>query len=370
MFWWAVFRNSLKLYAPIFLLPVLFRLRKRLRSQLQHAAVSTVRSATFLSLHAAGVLLSACLLRRLLGVNTIFTNSILASFVGSAAIFVESRSRRPELGLYVATQAVWCVWRKLVLTGRVKALPYGDVLVGACALAVLLRSHLSPTRASNAVQSFFAFFLPSGEDAAALGTRPPHFFSHANTNTANTSTNTLSQQQHRRNHQHQQQQSQQQHQQASSPESIEMQSFSTPASISTPAPSTSRPVAYRRISTWYRFGIIFRYVCRGAIWGYGIRALFSLSEVLRTRSLRVLMRKQQFTLAAFLGSFIALFEGSLLLLQRVPESSLSPSRRSMLAGKKKREGVMMDNVHYDDVMRIHGFCSRLYIWAVLSLLSV
>eukprot|EP00019_Armaparvus_languidus_P009370 CAMPEP_0168594570 /NCGR_PEP_ID=MMETSP0420-20121227/8973_1 /TAXON_ID=498008 /ORGANISM="Pessonella sp." /LENGTH=410 /DNA_ID=CAMNT_0008630907 /DNA_START=374 /DNA_END=1606 /DNA_ORIENTATION=- len=109
---WLTFRNAaqrtLPVYGTVFGLAALYRGRKSLEkpvATVQHVGMSTARSTVFLSSFVAACMALVCLTRRVMPREMAWAYWLLA-FVASGTIFIERKSRRAELALYVLPRAL------------------------------------------------------------------------------------------------------------------------------------------------------------------------------------------------------------------------------------------------------------------------
>jgi hypothetical protein len=98
----------LPVYGTVFGVAALFRARKSLQqptATAQHVLMSTLRSTTFLSSFVAACMALVCFTRRAMPREMSWAYWMLA-FVASGTIYIERKSRRAELALYVLPRAL------------------------------------------------------------------------------------------------------------------------------------------------------------------------------------------------------------------------------------------------------------------------
>jgi hypothetical protein len=102
------FRRSFPVYSTVFGVAALFRIRQSLRAPgttVAHIATSSVRSTTFLATFVAACMALVCVVRRLMPYE-MWPAYWALSFVAASSIFIERKSRRSELALYVLPRAL------------------------------------------------------------------------------------------------------------------------------------------------------------------------------------------------------------------------------------------------------------------------
>eukprot|EP00054_Salpingoeca_dolichothecata_P025875 m.182886 g.182886 ORF g.182886 m.182886 type:complete len:262 (-) comp25492_c4_seq1:64-849(-) len=113
-------------------------LQSKLSALLTKILPNTLYSTLFLSTYGANLNFFVCFLRHLTQKNRTFTIGFLPGFLASVSLYFERKSRRSELGVYVSTQAAWCLWRYLVDRGYVVNIPFGPTLIFATSLSLFL----------------------------------------------------------------------------------------------------------------------------------------------------------------------------------------------------------------------------------------
>lgn len=122
------FRRSFPVYSTVFGVAALFRIRQSLRAPgttLAHIATSSVRSTTFLATFVAACMALVCVIRRMMPWE-MWPAYWALSFVAASSIFIERKSRRSELALYVLPRALDSAY--LILSAQRPALRVADGL--------------------------------------------------------------------------------------------------------------------------------------------------------------------------------------------------------------------------------------------------
>jgi hypothetical protein len=122
------FARSYPVYATVFGFAALYRMRQSLRAPgatLLHVAKSSVQSTTFLAAFVAACMALVCLDRRVFP-REVWQSYWGLSFIASSCIWIERKSRRSELALYVLPRALDSAY--LILTSRRPALRVADGL--------------------------------------------------------------------------------------------------------------------------------------------------------------------------------------------------------------------------------------------------
>ncbi|XP_054166120.1 transmembrane protein 135-like [Oppia nitens] len=133
-----VFKESLKLYTPLYLLSQ--GLQKGLDvNGLKQSINSIIRSSLFLSFNGFSVILLFCLTRQLMGKFYYSLCAYTPAFIGSLlAITIERPSRRPALALYVANIASETIFRIFISRGYMKPIKNGEILLFTVTMSILL----------------------------------------------------------------------------------------------------------------------------------------------------------------------------------------------------------------------------------------
>lgn len=137
-------RVAVPMYASLYAVGAVLRAAKGQRPgvALRNLARNTLWSTAFLSAYGGSLVGIVTLLSRLHGRNS-RAHPAVAGFLASWSILLERKDRRGDLGLYVAFQGLWCLWRKLAMTGRVTPVRNGEVLLFAGALAGMAAARAS-----------------------------------------------------------------------------------------------------------------------------------------------------------------------------------------------------------------------------------
>jgi hypothetical protein len=139
------FINGLRLYLPIHLLPLLFRL-KALRAKpiksITHAALGTVYSALFVSQTATTMRAMLCLCSHLRG-KWDKINVLIGAILCSFSLFWEAPGRRCEISLYVLPRFLDSMWSFLKRRGLVRDVPGGQVGLFALAMGTVAYAHVN-----------------------------------------------------------------------------------------------------------------------------------------------------------------------------------------------------------------------------------
>ena len=141
----VTFLNGLRLYLPIHLLPLLFRL-KTLRAKplqvLYQAVLGTVYSALFVSQTATTMRAMLCVTSRLRG-KWDRMNVLIGAIFCSFSLFWEAPGRRCEISLYVLPRFLDSVWTFLKRRGLVRDVPGGAVGLFALAMGTVAYAHVN-----------------------------------------------------------------------------------------------------------------------------------------------------------------------------------------------------------------------------------
>ena len=109
-----------------------------LRKVLKSVLTSTTHSTMFLSCAATTIIVTICLLRRLLGTVYVASIGALPGLAATWGLEMERPTRRRDFAVYTSNVAVRILFRKLQQDGVVRAIPGGERLVAAAALYSLL----------------------------------------------------------------------------------------------------------------------------------------------------------------------------------------------------------------------------------------
>ncbi|XP_069615374.1 transmembrane protein 135 isoform X2 [Ranitomeya imitator] len=121
--------ESLKIYAPLYLVAAILR-RRKLDYYLYRLLPELLRSTSFLTANGSLYIAFFCILRRILGKFYFWTPGFGAALPASyVAILIERKSRRGLLTIYMANQASETLFRMGVTRGYVKPIRHGEVLL-------------------------------------------------------------------------------------------------------------------------------------------------------------------------------------------------------------------------------------------------
>jgi hypothetical protein len=122
------FARSFPVYATVFGVAALYRMRQSVRAPgatLLHVSKSAVQSTTFLAAFVAACMALVCTDRRIMP-REIWQSYWALSFIASSCIYIERKSRRSELALYVLPRALDSLY--LILSARQPALRFASGL--------------------------------------------------------------------------------------------------------------------------------------------------------------------------------------------------------------------------------------------------
>ena len=136
-----IFNKAYKFYIPLHLIPVLLFKRRKLVQEPKRTFMITCKnifkSCLFLAVYVSVFRYLLCVTK-----NTRRTvdrwNMIIASFVCGFAIILEPESRRNELAMYLVPRAFEALFNLQVQKGRVKHIKYGEVLIFAVCMSLLM----------------------------------------------------------------------------------------------------------------------------------------------------------------------------------------------------------------------------------------
>ncbi|KAJ2607273.1 hypothetical protein H4S08_004885 [Coemansia sp. RSA 1365] len=98
---------------------------------------SSVRSSIFFALMVSFTTNGSCILRALLGRDSI-AGYFVAGILGGLAVLVEAPSRRIELAMYVFLRAMESGWNISLKQGLCKSMRHGEVALFSFSMAVLM----------------------------------------------------------------------------------------------------------------------------------------------------------------------------------------------------------------------------------------
>eukprot|EP00457_Paulinella_chromatophora_P002952 gb/GEZN01002957.1/.p1 GENE.gb/GEZN01002957.1/~~gb/GEZN01002957.1/.p1 ORF type:complete len:651 (-),score=86.59 gb/GEZN01002957.1/:285-2237(-) len=168
--------RSLAVYLPVHLLPTLFfRWNKLFQDPLGMTLDTTwavFRSSVFLAAYCGMAWFSTCCTRTL-GYKGML-NPAIAGLCGGAMVFIEKKSRRIELGLYVLAQAFGSFYG--TWAGQawwLPILPRGKLVLFACSFAIILDAYVNqPLLLRRSYFGILKFFLGKGSKFAGYDTQP------------------------------------------------------------------------------------------------------------------------------------------------------------------------------------------------------
>nr|XP_045581074.1 transmembrane protein 135-like [Procambarus clarkii] len=166
------FIESCKIYGLVYLLTALIKSRKLSFEYGRKLLKDYITSVCFLTVNAFGYIGSFCVLRHILGHVNFLSASFLPGMIGSLmAINVERPERRSLLAIYVTNVASECLWNVAVGHGYVKAIPRGEILVFAGAMAVLGYTFRSSKPFSKLMNSILQLILGGSESGPMIVAR-------------------------------------------------------------------------------------------------------------------------------------------------------------------------------------------------------
>ena len=136
-----VFKNSLKFYVPIHLIPVIIFKLKRLKKEPMRVIYgflkNVFRSCMFLATYMTILKYGLCFFKNLSGQNRPL-NVILAGICTFPGMYWEADGRRTEMGLYFLSPFIEGMWKWFEKRGLVSAIKYGDVYLFAITMAIIM----------------------------------------------------------------------------------------------------------------------------------------------------------------------------------------------------------------------------------------
>ena len=104
---------------------------------LKNLLKNIIRSSLFLSVFVATFRFVLCHSKNLRG-KVDRWNVILSCLTCSLAILFEPASRRSEIAMYLVPRALESLWKQQVIAGRVTSVKYGEELVFAISMAMIM----------------------------------------------------------------------------------------------------------------------------------------------------------------------------------------------------------------------------------------
>nr|XP_027798678.1 transmembrane protein 135 [Marmota flaviventris] len=152
---WGALEESLKIYAPLYLIAAILRKRK-LDYYLYKLLPEILQSASFLTANGALYITFFCTLRKILGKFYSWTPGFGAALPASyMAILIERKSRRGLLTIYMANLATETLFRMGVARGAITTLRNGEVLL-FCITAAMYMFFFRARATSVATSEFTA----------------------------------------------------------------------------------------------------------------------------------------------------------------------------------------------------------------------
>lgn len=134
----VVFRESIKLYTPLYLFTQIIQ-RKYDSKSFQRTALSVIRSSAFLAFTALSTLTLFCGVRSISDKFYWTLVAFVPAFFGSLmSIVIERPSRRGTLAVYCANIASETLFRTAVSRGYISAIPKGEVILFSISMSVIL----------------------------------------------------------------------------------------------------------------------------------------------------------------------------------------------------------------------------------------
>lgn len=168
-------RRALPVYVPVYLVSTLvFRSKSLVKAPWQTVLGiirNVLQSSVFLSAYCTQSWLGACAVS-LLGLRGVLT-AAFAGCCGGTSIFIERKSRRIELGLYVGAHALKAAFRCLIKWGWLKSLPSpaGEVVLFSFGISLLMHAFTrNPRLMRKTYYGLFRFFFGSGSRGAEFDT--------------------------------------------------------------------------------------------------------------------------------------------------------------------------------------------------------
>ena len=136
-----VFRNSLKFYVPIHLIPVIIFKLKRIRKEPKKVIFgflkNVFRSCMFLATYMTILKYGICFFKNLSGQNRplVVIISGLCTFPG---MYWEADGRRTEMGLYFLSPFLEGMWKWFAKRGYVSSISNGEIYLFVITMAILM----------------------------------------------------------------------------------------------------------------------------------------------------------------------------------------------------------------------------------------
>ncbi|GAB6029292.1 hypothetical protein CHUAL_005057 [Chamberlinius hualienensis] len=161
MFGFNCFTSGLKVYTIFYLADFLIRKKKLNKSNIKNFLINILQSSVFFGVTGYAFMFGVCYFRHSLGHFTKFTAAYLPGLISSfLGILVERRSRRCALTLYVANVASETLYRMLVYRNVIKPVPYGEVILFACSMAMYMYQ-LGQYNSQDVISKFLKYLFIS-----------------------------------------------------------------------------------------------------------------------------------------------------------------------------------------------------------------
>mmetsp|Transcript_13029 Transcript_13029/g.24247 ORF Transcript_13029/g.24247 Transcript_13029/m.24247 type:complete len:200 (+) Transcript_13029:42-641(+) len=136
-----VFARCTKTYATLYGMQMVLLHYKKIWSDPKHSLFrllkSICRSCLFISVYSAQGRLILCYFKEILH-RYGPTEQLLASFLTSATVYIESPERRLSITKYLLPRALETLWNIWVGNGWVRSIPSADVMLFALAMGILM----------------------------------------------------------------------------------------------------------------------------------------------------------------------------------------------------------------------------------------
>jgi len=142
-FWLRAYARSIKVYAPVFFLSLLFSSKKSITTYLSHVA----RSSAFLATYTSLAWFSQCIIRNLKEQFSLPLGSAtrkqmqLSTFISGLSTLIETPSRQSELAVYCLSYAGDSILKVFEKQRGLVIDPIINQFLAALAFGVLLHNH-------------------------------------------------------------------------------------------------------------------------------------------------------------------------------------------------------------------------------------
>ncbi|XP_076618309.1 transmembrane protein 135 [Colletes latitarsis] len=162
-------QESLRIYSTVYVVTFLMRRKMPTKKDVGKTISGILQSTAFLSWSAFSYSMFICSLRRILGSFNVLTVSFLPSFLSSLmAILIERPSRRTLLCLYVSNIATETLFRMGQARGYYSWIPKGETYIFAVSTAVLLYFLRSKTIKQDSIYKILRFVVGKYEETESL----------------------------------------------------------------------------------------------------------------------------------------------------------------------------------------------------------